>query len=435
MKRIVYITICTLLALALAPACDREKPLYGDELPPVEAAEGHLSLAAMTVVRSAETETHDRVLRPESAATSPAAAAKRLRGAGAHATAAQTADAQPQPADSYRCLIADAQGGVVRRFAYGARPAALDLPAGAYTLTVESAEAQPAAWDAPRYAASQELLVSKNATVEVGEVRCTPAAVGVSLEFDPSFDAQATATVDCGGDPLVFTPAEGRTGWFAAGAGAALTVAVAGRFADGQAVSFSRSFAGVRPGQHYRFTVKGRNLAAPTIEWIDHDIRQRYRAVEGLDARIRVAAPAGIRSFVVEIVSEKVLTPEVLESVGLRSKFDLTQPAELQEMLEALGFPTGDKVTGRTEVSFDITQFMGLIPLLGNGDSDFRLTVTDAEGQTAAEAVMVYSSDEEPDKPDDPAGLGQDYPGGSAQPLEPPCAEQPYPDGEARPIA
>ena len=286
------------------------------------------------------------------------------------------------------------------------------------------------------------MLVLSGATVSVGEVICTPAVVGVSLAFDERFDEQSSVTVDCGGEALRFTPAEERTAYFAVGEARTLTLAVAGTLVSGRQVAYTGRCTDVQPGRSYRFTVKGEALAAPEIEWIDHDIRQRYRAVEGLDARIRITAPAGIRSFLVEIVSEEVLTPEVLESVGLQSSFDLTQPGDLQEILEALGFPTGDDVTDRDEVSFDITQFMGLIPLLGNGDSDFRLTVTDNEAQSTTESVMVYSSDEpedpdpepDPDPDPDPDAPEQGYPGGEARPLAPPRAEQEYPGGEARPL-
>ena len=58
-----------LLALAFAPvSCDREKAEYGDGQQPVGTVTGTLSLAAMTVVLSTETETHDAVVRPDAAA-------------------------------------------------------------------------------------------------------------------------------------------------------------------------------------------------------------------------------------------------------------------------------------------------------------------------------------------------------------------------------
>lgn len=434
-----------LLALCFAVAsCDREKAEYGESPQPVEIAAGRLSLSGMSLVCSDDTETYDAVLRPDAAAdVSSFTGHDAVRAARpSSAASGRTRSGAADDPSGYRCRLVDAAQAVVAEFAYRDRPETFDLPAGAYTLEVRSGDPQPAVWETPSYAASQEVLVLSGATVSVGEVICTPAVVGVSLAFDERFDEQSSVTVDCGGEALRFTPAEERTAYFAVGEARTLTLAVAGTLVSGRQVAYTGRCTDVQPGRSYRFTVKGEALAAPEIEWIDHDIRQRYRAVEGLDARIRITAPAGIRSFLVEIVSEEVLTPEVLESVGLQSSFDLTQPGDLQEILEALGFPTGDDVTDRDEVSFDITQFMGLIPLLGNGDSDFRLTVTDNEAQSTTESVMVYSSDEpedpdpepDPDPDPDPDAPEQGYPGGEARPLAPPRAEQEYPGGEARPL-
>ena len=96
-----------------------------------------------------------------------------------------------------------------------------------------------------------------------------------------------------------------------------------------------------------------------------------------------------------EIISEEVLTPEVLDAVGLAPELDLVSPGDYKEPLEGLGFPTGEKVVGQTSVSFDISPFMPLIPLLGTGDSDFRLTATVA-------SIMVHSTNGEAPEPEGP---------------------------------
>ncbi len=397
------LSVCTLLTLAFAPvSCDREKAVYGDEPQPVETAKGRLSLAAMSVALSEETETHEAVVRPDAAATGAVSHA-RLR-------SATRADA------AYACVISDREGNAVAEFAYDRRPETLELPAGAYTLTVGSSEPQSAAWDAPVYTAAQELLINKNATAEVGKVLCTPAAVSVSLAFDPKFDAQSTATVSCGGEALTFTTAESRTAYFAVGDARTLTVTIAGSMGEGQPVNFSQSYADVQAGQWYRFTVKGESIAAPAVEWVGHDLSQRYEANEQLDAKINVTAAAGIRAFIVEIISEKVLTPEILEGVGLAPELDLINPGDHKEMLENLGFPTEEAVLNQTAVSFDISPFMPLIPILGTGDSDFKLTITDNEGQTTVVSIMVHSTNGDDPEPEGPE---QEYPGGDAKPLNP----------------
>ena len=381
MKKIL-LSVSMLLALAFAPvSCDREKAEYGDGQQPVGTVTGTLSLAAMTVVLSTETEMHDAVVRPDAAAaTSAPAASGRL----------QTA-ARAEAETTYTCTVTDAAGAAAR----------------------------------------QEVLIDRNATVEVGEVLCTPSAVGVALVFDPAFGTQSTATVDCGGEALAFTTSESRTGWFAVGTARTLTLTVEGTAGEGTPVSFTRRYTDVQAGQLYRFTVKGESLSAPDIEWVGHDTSQRYEANDELEAQIVVTAAAGIRAFTVEIISEEVLTPEVLDAVGLAPELDLVSPGDYKEPLEGLGFPTGEKVVGQTSVSFDISPFMPLIPLLGTGDSDFRLTVTDNEGQTTVASIMVHSTNGEAPEPEGPE---EEYPGGDAKPLEPPHAGQPYPGGDAKPI-
>ncbi len=357
-------------------------------------------------------------MRPDAAAAATGAVSHaRLR-------SATRADA------AYACVISDREGNAVAEFAYDRRPETLELPAGAYTLRVGSSEPQSAAWDTPVYTARQELLIDRNATAEVGKVLCTPAAVSVSLAFDPKFDAQSTATVSCGGEALAFTTAESRTAYFAVGDARTLTVTVAGSI-EGQPVAFSQSYADVQAGQWYRFTVKGESIAAPAVEWVGHVLSQRYEANEQLDAKINVTAAAGIRAFIVEIISEKVLTPEILEGVGLAPELDLINPGDHKEMLENLGFPTEEAVLNQAAVSFDISPFMPLIPLLGTGDSDFKLTITDNEGQTTVASIMVHSTNgEEPD----PEGPEQEYPGGDAKPIAPAQPEQAYPGGTAEPF-
>ena len=85
--------------------------------------------------------------------------------------------------------------------------------------------------------------------------------------------------------------------------------------------------------------------------------------------------------FTVDITSDR-LTPSELQGLGLSSYMDLVNPGEFKGPLEQLQFPTGDNVAGQKMLEFDISQFMPLLDLLGPGDSDFTLTVTDAGGVT-----------------------------------------------------
>ena len=124
----------------------------------------------------------------------------------------------------------------------------------------------------------------------------------------------------------------------------------------------------------------------PRIVWVGQDITQRHDAVEGLEVNIRIAAPQGVKSLLVTISG-------ALDLDGmLPATFDLADPEAakegLSETLREFGFPVGEEVVGQKSISFDISSF---IPLMSTfqGDTDFTLTVTDMEGRTATEAVMI----------------------------------------------
>ena len=88
-------------------------------------------------------------------------------------------------------------------------------------------------------------------------------------------------------------------------------------------------------------------------------------------------ADGGFSAFTVDIVSN-TLTPDELDSVGLTDHLDLIEPGDFEETLKGLGFPVGLK--GAREAKFNITGFLGLMPALGSGDHEFKMTVTDANG-------------------------------------------------------
>ena len=132
----------------------------------------------------------------------------------------------------------------------------------------------------------------------------------------------------------------------------------------------------------------------PTIIWQGQDIDQRHQVVEGNDLQcvIVVDCPKGIQEFMVEISGSIV---SMLEDVSLPQKFSLVDPntyqlkedTPLDGVLEGLGFPTGNDVKGKTRIdTFDITSFLNLLP---SGESDFKLTVTDKEGNSVSKTVML----------------------------------------------
>lgn len=98
-------------------------------------------------------------------------------------------------------------------------------------------------------------------------------------------------------------------------------------------------------------------------------------------AIVTISCPEGFDKLEVVIDSEG-LTSDVLEGVGLASKFDLAHPGVYQEGLEGLGFPTGADVIGKKAIDFNISQFVPLLNIYP-GKSDFIITVNDSKGASS----------------------------------------------------
>ena len=138
-------------------------------------------------------------------------------------------------------------------------------------------------------------------------------------------------------------------------------------------------------------TIKYGQNVAPQIVWIGYDIDKRQTIKSGDTCMIRVSAPLAIKDFEIEIISN-ALTPEELLGVGLASKFSLVNSTDMFASLSNLGFPVGDAVYNQTLISEDqlnITQFLSVLGLLGAGDHDFVMTVTDMEGNVTTKTVMM----------------------------------------------
>lgn len=90
-------------------------------------------------------------------------------------------------------------------------------------------------------------------------------------------------------------------------------------------------------------------------------------------------ADAGITTFKVKIDSN-TLTPSELESVNLTDELDLVNPGKYAPDLINLGFEVN--VGGKKEVTLEITKFVPLLCVLGEGTHNFIITVGDANGTT-----------------------------------------------------
>ncbi len=140
-----------------------------------------------------------------------------------------------------------------------------------------------------------------------------------------------------------------------------------------------------------KLTIKYGQNVAPQIIWVGYDIDKRQTIKADDTCMIRVSAPLAIQDFEIEIISN-TLTPEELAAVGLQSTFSLVNTTELFTSLSGLGFPVGDEVYNQTLISenqLNITNFLGILGMLGAGDHDFKMTVTDMEGNATTKTVMM----------------------------------------------
>ena len=138
-------------------------------------------------------------------------------------------------------------------------------------------------------------------------------------------------------------------------------------------------------------TIKyGQNIM-PQIQWVGYDIDKRQVMKADDTCMIRITAPLAIQDFEIEIVS-LTLNAQELEAVGLAAKFSLVNSTEMFTALSGLGFPVGDAVYNQTLITEDqlnITNFLGILSMLGAGDHDFVMTVTDMEGNATTKTVMM----------------------------------------------
>lgn len=127
----------------------------------------------------------------------------------------------------------------------------------------------------------------------------------------------------------------------------------------------------------------------PSIVWPGKDMNNRYDVgPDGLKVDINISAPLGIEHLYVKM-SGKI---EAGLTGMMPTEFDLTDPEKAQEglsaTLEELKFPVGDDVKGQTELLFDISGFMTMLSVFP-GESDFELTVVDAEGQQTTSTIKL----------------------------------------------
>lgn len=131
--------------------------------------------------------------------------------------------------------------------------------------------------------------------------------------------------------------------------------------------------------------------AVPTIALDGGDIDQPQEITNPMSVKIGVTAPGAIAGFTVTINSP-ALTAEMLATVGLAAELNLVNPGSMAEALGALGFPSGEAVSGKTALTFDISKLVPMIAQIYNETSDhkFILKVTDAKGKSTTKTLTCH---------------------------------------------
>lgn len=417
-------TIKLLLAAALlsgVTSCSKEEPFGGDETTEF----GKVSTASLKVALENESGVPDVHNRPTRAGA-------------------------PDVNDFTVDFIKDGETEPTQSYVYSEMPEVVTLPVGKYTARASYGENAPAAWENPYFEGSSEQfdIVADEITDNVAPIVCRLSNVRVSIVFDPtlqgkmSADSKVTVKVGDTGS-LDFTAADSeKSGYFAYVEDSHTLAATFEGEVDGYATKETKAYDDVAPGKHYRITFRLHEAGAEdpgditgdlsvdaSVEVVDMNSEVDYdeptvpddmrpseggdepdpgpdpgenapavtakaplsfdkdnEVTDGMECEFYVHSETGIVSLTVDIDST-TLTAEELEGVGLQSHLDLVNPGNMAEALGGLGFPIN--VSGQKDLTFNITDFMPMLTMLGPGTHKFIIKVTDEGGTTTKTLTLI----------------------------------------------
>ncbi len=127
-------------------------------------------------------------------------------------------------------------------------------------------------------------------------------------------------------------------------------------------------------------------------------------ASSGTDVVVTMEVPAGIANLYVTITSDNESFAATIESLGLSGTFDMANAGDPEEegsvayilthsleSNEGIGLMSADDVIkGATSYTFDVTDFMSLLPLYGANNCVFTIKVVDANGNSKSGDLTVH---------------------------------------------
>lgn len=407
MKAIKYFSSLLLIGAMLFNSCMNETPDFGQEGEGQEKAEGKVSFAAIKVDVNVPAATRGEVINT----------------------------------DNYIIRIYSAKTNlqVCEYPKLSEIPEIITLETGEYRIEALSHSVQPAEWDKPYYKGTQTFSIKKDEVTIIETIKCTfqniMVTVSYSNDLKPLLLGDQTITVSLGETKMTFNSTETRVAYFAAVETSNTLIAQFEGTVDGEFTQMTKSVTGVRGGdlKNIEFSLdmpsigdmalslklnaswKDINLSlpvnpgddailpedpsvtpppssGPTVTGDGFNIADGIELVDGETKTVivNIKADNGIQNLKVEIDSN-TLTPEELQGVGLTSSFDLCYPGEIEDKLKGFGFPTGTEVIGEQSLVFNLTQFTGLLGLLGSGTHNFILTVVDLAGSTKTVTLTMVT--------------------------------------------
>lgn len=423
MKKIFYIALTIVLGLA-GTSCDREKLTYDSEPGEISGKTWTLDLSSFDAIPNNDIKETEK--KPVSRAV-------------------DTGD--------FTVQIFRADNGsetLEKDWKYSETPEIVTLNVGNYNLKVFSHEVRPSELEKPYYYADKTFSIEESRVTQIDTLVCTLQNIKVTVSYSEDLktlmgeDCKVSVTV--GEGALDFMKKESRAGYFRSDEESNLLIATLSGTIDGYEEVNRIQVDNVKAGEwrkiHYDIkrpepgSETGGVTPSVTLddscEIIDHfgnvtideeviedpnpidpgtdpdpdpdpqptdapkitsstiKLWTPVTVTEGLQVSVDITSSDknGLTGLVVDIESP-TLTPDELAGMGLASHLDLVNPGDLKTAIEGLGFPTGSNVLNQSKVTFDISDFMPLLGLLGAGTHNFIIKATDAQGTTTETLILV----------------------------------------------
>lgn len=316
----------------------------------------------------------------------------------------------------------------------------IQLPAGKYTLTAQSATEIPdAEFENPIYGVTKEFTIEAGKTTTIGTLTCTLLQCKVTVAYNQDFLDMVTGNCSTSveltsGSPLEYAMThseedgpqyEKKAGYFAVN-GSTLTVTFRGEI-EGKSQRMTKTFTGIAPRQWRQITfvqkvngegdatfditisdyvedetldnditgdetILGEDPNAPTgdggiklVSTCSFDISQPIAVPEEgtpFTLTMNAVVPNGVKRFTVEIESTNPDFPGAVAAVNNgQTTLDLVNPSSgaIEVFTTIIPFPYGSAVEGKTEIPFDLSAAQ--TPILGfKGSHTFKMIVIDNTG-------------------------------------------------------